>query len=346
MDSTELLRDAWNRLRATSPHLRIRDAALTLGVSEAALVALSCGRGTTRLRPEWLAILGRVPSLGRVMALTRNEAVVSEVKGTYVAPEFEGHVGSVAGDPIDLRVFLHRWSAGFAVRGEARAEVTRSLQFFDAHGVAVHKVFVEKEGDADAFEAVAREFAADDQSPTQRFAPAATAAPERPDAEVDVPGLLQAWSALTNTHEFFGLLGRFGVTRTQALRLAEGAWTRPLDADFLRPLLEAAAAREVPIMLFVGSEGVIQIRSGAVRNVKVIDDWLNVLDPGFNLHVRTGLVTRAWCVRKPTREGVVTSVELFDAAGRNVMLVFGVREEGVREAGAWRSLVESLVGAS
>lgn len=342
MYSPEQLRDDWQRLRAASPHLRIRDAAQVLGASEAALVALGCGQGTTRLRPMWQAILDRVPALGRVMALTRNEAIVSEVKGSYAPSVFEGTVGKVEGDAIDLRIFLHRWASGFAVRGEARGEVTRSLQFFDAHGTAVHKVFLERGGDAAAFDALAVEFAHDAQSCHEATLPAPPPPAERPDAEVDVAGLLDAWGALADTHEFFGLLGRFGLTRTQALRLAEGRWTSPLPPGVLRPLLEGAAARELPIMLFVGSDGVIQIRSGAVRNVKVIDEWLNVLDPDFNLHVRAPLITQAWRVRKPTRDGAVTSVELFDRDGRNVLLVFGKRSDGGPELPAWRALAEGL----
>jgi hypothetical protein len=43
--------------------------------------------------------------------------------------------------------------------------------------------------------------------------------------------------------------------------------------------------------------------------------WLNVLDPGFNLHLREDLIASAWIVRKPTADGVVSSLELFDAGG-------------------------------
>ena len=46
-------------------------------------------------------------------------------------------------------------------------------------------------------------------------------------------------------------------------------------------------------------------------------------------------------VPKPSHGGVVTSVELFDAAGRNVMLVFGKRADGGYDAPAWRDLAET-----
>jgi putative hemin transport protein len=43
-------------------------------------------------------------------------------------------------------------------------------------------------------------------------------------------------------------------------------------------------------MVFVGSPGCIQIHSGPVKNIKVMNEWLNVLDPDFNLHVREDLI--------------------------------------------------------
>jgi putative hemin transport protein len=107
-------------------------------------------------------------------------------------------------------------------------------------------------------------------------------------------------------------------------------------------MLEGAAARAVPVMLFVPSDGVLQIRSGLVKTVRVIDGWLNVLDPGFNLHVLHASVTQAWRVRKPSRGGTVTSLELYDVQGRNVLLAFGERDEGAPERESWRQLVESL----
>ncbi len=47
--------------------------------------------------------------------------------------------------------------------------------------------------------------------------------------------------------------------------------------------------------------------------------WLNVLDDRFNFHLNETLVTSAWVVKKATKDGHVTSLELFDAAGENLV---------------------------
>ena len=71
----------WNTFRRDNPKVRIRDAAEQLGVSEAELVATSCGEGAVRLQAEWPEFIQRLESLGPVMALTRNAHAVHEKHG-------------------------------------------------------------------------------------------------------------------------------------------------------------------------------------------------------------------------------------------------------------------------
>ncbi len=147
---------------------------------------------------------------------------------------------------------------------------------------------------------------------------------------------------MRDTHEFFGLLRRFQLQRTQALRLAGPALARPVEPGAARQLLEQAAAGGVPIMVFVGNPGMIQIHTGPVRRVAVMGPWLNVLDAGFNLHLREDRIASAWRVLKPTEDGPVHSLELFDAAGDTVAMFFGERKPGRPERADWQALVEAL----
>jgi putative hemin transport protein len=49
-------------------------------------------------------------------------------------------------------------------------------------------------------------------------------------------------------------------------------------------------------------------------------------------------------VRKPTIDGLVTSLELFDAEGQTIAMLFGERKPGSTELCAWRELVDGLLG--
>ncbi|MCF4165860.1 hemin-degrading factor [Zavarzinia compransoris] len=332
-------------LRAAEPALRAREAAARLGISEGELVALGCGTAATvRLAPRFTAIVARLPELGEVMALTRNESCVHEKVGRYDKLSLEGHIGLVLDPDIDLRIFFGHWAMGFALREDTKDGIRRSLQFFDKDGTAVHKVYLRAGSDIAAFDRLVADFTADGQGPEQPVFAVAPKPAERPDAAIDVGGFAAAWRALEDTHEFFALLRRFDVRREQALRLIGDEFCRPLDRAAIRPLLETASGEALPIMIFVGSAGVIQIHTGPVANIVEMGPWINVMDPGFNLHLRLDRIASSYVVKKPTRDGTVTSVELFDAEGDLIAMLFGKRKPGEIELDAWRHLVDGLPG--
>jgi putative hemin transport protein len=308
-------------LLAAEPNLRARDIAARLGISEAELLALGSETArVTRFRPEWTQIIAAVPALGRVMALTRNESVVHERKGVYGALEGGAHVGLIVGEDIDLRIFFPQWKFAFGVTEQLTPGGTRrSLQFFDA---------------------LIAQFATA-TSPLE-ISPAPEKKKPLADSEIDVAGFRAAWDAMKDTHEFHGLITKFKVERLQGLRLAGETRAMRVPAPSLRTTLETARDRQVPIMVFVGNSGMIQIHTGPVSNLKPMGPWFNVLDEAFNLHLREDHIDSAWVVWKPTEDGTVTSLELFDKEGTLIATLFGKRKPGQPEDLAWREIVNGM----
>lgn len=344
MSTTIDLKSRYAELKAAQPHTYLRNAAAELGVSEMELLCTQLCQGVTRLTDDPKAILKDVPQLGRVMALTRNNDVVHERKGSYKNPSLdEGHVGLFVGADIDLRIFWSHWASAFAVEEEGPNGMRRSLQFFDPTGTAVHKIYLLEESDVTAYTALVAQHLAEAQIAPMVALTSPTPRPEMPDADMDAAGLQQGWLALKDTHDFYMLLRDFRVSRTQALRLAPtGNYAVPVSPSALRATLNAAATEQVPIMIFVGNPGMIQIHSGTVTNVVDARGWLNVLDPELNVHIREEAITSAWIVRKPTTDGMVTALECYDTAGEQTIQLFGARKPGIPELEAWRNLVASV----
>lgn len=334
--------ERWRRLREEQPMLRIRDAAAALGVSEAEIVAARCGDGVRRLAGPWGNLIQDLPALGTVMALTRNDHAVHEKTGAYGRISILKEMGLVLNDRIDLRLILRAWQSGFAVTEAAGHGIRHSLQFFDGAGTAIHKIYLVDDSDPEAYRALVEKYLDADQSPGLRVTPAVPPKPDRPDGEIDRDSLREGWLALQDVHDFMALLTREKAGRVQAMRLIGSDLAWPVTAGAFRKALEDAAATGLPIMIFVGSPGVIQIHSGPVENLREVGPWFNVLDPDFNLHLKTDGIASAWVVRKPTRDGIVTSLEIFDDRGRQIALMFGVRKEGQPERVDWRALAESL----
>lgn len=333
----------WQTLKAELPNLRIRDAADKLGVSEAELLATGLGDTVTRLDGDAASLLHALPDVGRCMALTRNAHAVSEVRGLYGGAELGGHAGQVVGTDIDLRVFPSHWRNIFAVdepHPQREGARRRSIHVFDASGTAVHKVYLEPEGDTATWDGIVATRAKDLPLVVE---PAPKARPERADSDIDVDALQAAWDAMQDTHEFFPLLREYGVSRTQALRLAGTARAHRVANSSMSKILDGAAASRDKIMIFVGNRGCLQVFSGTVGKIVRMGPWLNVLDPGFNLHLREDKIATSWVVSKPTRSGTVTSLELFDDAGDNIALVFRKRDDRERaEDPSWSALLATL----
>jgi putative hemin transport protein len=332
------LKNQYAAFKAENPKSRIRDAAVQLGVSEAELVATSVGDTVTRLDGDFRELLKQVPTLGYVMALTRNDSVVHERKGDYLNVSFNGHVGLVLGEDIDLRLFMMHWKHGFAVSENGR----QSLQFFAGDGEAVHKIYLTDQSNQAAYDSLVAAFQAADQSSDLVIEPSPETPTVAADDSIDVAAFQQGWLDLQDTHDFFGLLRKHNVARLQAMRLAPAGHALPTTMEAVKQIFARVSETDLSIMIFVSSRGCIQIHTGPVHKLAPMAPWFNVLDPSFNLHLREDHVASAWVVKKPTTDGVVTSLELFDAAGNQIALIFGKRKPGKPELQAWRDVVAEL----
>lgn len=228
-------------------------------------------------------------------------------------------------------------------RTRCRGSIRRSLQFFDDAGEAVHKVHLRPASNLYAYQKLVAELESSDQEPTVAV-PAARASgdAENPDASASLDDLRDRWSRLTDVHQFFGMLKTLKLSRRQAVRMVGQDYAWLLDNDAVSAMFHNAAEGAMPIMCFVGNRGCIQIHSGPVKSIKPMGPWINVLDETFHLHLRTDHIDEVWAVRKPTKDGHVTSLEVYGADGNMIIQFFGKRHEGEGERDDWRFLAENL----
>lgn len=358
--ATPGLAERWAELRSKQPRLPARDAARTLGVSEAELLETRVGTTATRLRDGSDAareMLRQLPAVGEFMALTRNDAAVIETTGVprplparMTQPTGDAaadeerrirmrNVVGYLGGPIDLRTNFEHWSHAFAVvQPGAEGKTSRSLQFFDAQGDAVFKAYLVDGSDVTAFERIGREFTAPATVGALAVKPAPARPAVKPDSAIDAAEWRRVWNELQDVHEFSRMLNDFGVERQQGFRLAPPGKAIPLEPQAIRPLLQGAAAQQVAIMAFVGNKGLTEIFSGKIEKVQEVGGYFNVLDPKFNLHLRDKAFRNAWLIDR----GGIVSVEFFDDQGVLAVSFFGVHGRGEPQPKPWKDLVGSL----
>lgn len=334
-EQRQIIKMRYDALDDSMKAKRARDIARALEISEAQWVAASCGPvKSIHLKGTGQQIFRKLKRLAGVMALTRNDSCVHERHGQYLDIQAEGPIGLVLGPDIDLRVFFSCWRDVFAVQEGGR----NSLQFFDKEGQAVHKVYCTEQTDMASY----LELVQANAQPTFWPEPEPLAKKVQPNSPNDPDGFRQAWLDLTDTHDFFPMLAKFQVSRLGALEHAGRDLAQPVSQTAVQTVLEAASASGLEIMCFVGNRGMIQIHTGPVKTIMMRGSWLNVLDPTFNLHLNMADVSGVWVVNKPTEDGWVTSLEVFDRHGELIVQFFGARKPSIPELPQWRALMKSL----
>ncbi|ETD72307.1 hemin transporter [Pelistega indica] len=331
------LKEQAQSLLTTEPHLRIKNVADKLGVSERDLVqAECCGVRSVFLGTQFREIFRRLGELGHVMALTRNPWCVHEKQGNYEKISVgKAPVGLVLGADIDLRLFLSNWQTVWAVSQDSR----HSIQFFDKAGVAIHKVYLTEKTNNEAFHQLIADFTSSELVPPLEDITVHHQYTSQAPSE-----LRDEWLSMQDTHDFFPLLQKWNIHRLTALASAGNDLAQKLEnpTSIIEKILTHTANTRLPIMCFVGNPHLIQIHTGPIQKLLRTGPWFNVLDPTFNLHLNTNDIASAWVVNKPSQDGWVTSLELYEKGGEMIAQFFGARKPGNPELPEWRQLMLSI----
>ncbi|GLR62701.1 hemin-degrading factor [Marinospirillum insulare] len=344
-DEQAILFSSLQQLRESEAPGFMVDWAALLDSSEGALQACRVGREKVWPLKDILAVLKALPSLGRVLALTRNQGVVNEYKGIYPKPQL-GEAGQHAAGifldigGLDLRLFMGHWHWGCAIEEETAKGKRLSLQFFDKHGSAVHKIFSLEETDLAAWQQLVNEQAITDKTAAlPSFTPAEPVAHPAP---VSPNQVAEEWRQMKDVHQFFSLIRRHRITRFSAVQAVPEDLSREVSVDAFQQVVDATAEQKMEIMIFVGSRGCVQIYTGKTQGIKPMRGWLNIFEENFTLHANPDSFFRAFVTRKPQSSGWVTSLEVFDKFGTLLLQMYAKREENGPEQAAWTELLTHL----
>jgi putative hemin transport protein len=211
------------------------------------------------------------------------------------------------------------------------------VAIFDIHGDAVMKFYKKDDTDNKAWDDLFQTVPANG---TPKFQPKKPQ-PNRFDPSKKEE-FLEAWKNLKDTHDFFMLLMRYGITRTKALEVAEGSFAYKMHNEASVDLLSRVSKAGMPLMVFIGNKGIIQIHDGIIDKNFTQGGWLNIMDPEFNMHLDMAKVAECWHVVKPTVDGDVNSVELYDSEGELLVTFFSSRKPGTPEREIWRTIIEEI----
>lgn len=337
---------AYQTKKANTPMLFPTEGAKVLGVSEFELLLSS--PNSTYLGTDCRAMLLKLHQLGQVESIVRNEFAVHEKTGQFLGLELGQTMGLALGEGgLDLRVFLNHFKFMLAIK-RVGDKPSYQIAFFDGFGQAVNKVFLNPVSDEKIalWQQLVDEFKDTSQDMLTLNRP-------------DIQGIWQVkilddkqkttfhndWLSMSDIHQFHKILSNHTLDRQSSYVNAPDGYAKRLSPSVLQALLNRASEQNLPLMIFVGNTGMVQIYAGTVKQIKKMGDWLNIMDKKhsqFTLHLNDGAIDSVWWVKRPHIDGYTTALEAFDKYGNSIITFFGERTEGQAQDPNWQSFAEQL----
>ncbi|WGL94360.1 hemin-degrading factor [Arsenophonus nasoniae] len=327
----------------------IAELANHLNVTEAELIyACANADDAKRLNVNTTLLLPELTNLGEIKAITANKYATHIHIGEFKNVRLNNQTGIVLNPrELDLRIFLDHWAISFALTETSSDNLQHSIQFFDYHGNAMHKIYATEKTNMAVWYKLINQYQMT-TNPPLNLRPA-TVHPQSPQITQTVKKQLETdWRNMTNVHQFFQLLQKYNVKRQQIFAAVSDELAYQVDNHALYQILHSAFNQQNEIMIFVGSLGCMQIFTGCIQKLAAYHDKLsalqkiNVLNPKFSLNVIETGIANSWVTRKPTKDGIVTSLEIFDHHGDPIIQLFGQRTEGEPEQLDWRKQISTL----
>lgn len=286
---------------------------------------------------DMTALLSELKRVGDVSVLSGNEAVMHLSTGSYERFKGSDGRGLITSKGIDVRLSPGQWPYAAAIL-PASGSVPGFI-FFNSAGVPVHRILLTETSNVAEFDAIVAQFKGD--SPAIALTPVDADATETP-TEATKAALLEGWRKMQDTHEFSGLLNDHKISRIDAARIAEGEFTAQLDPAAYDVLFEQLMKQEAAIMFFAMNDGCVQISTGAITEINRTRGTLQLVEDDSRTLVSLPRIAQVWRVSKPTERGLIHSLELYDANGQILALLFGSEKGDSTNIVTWKELLFAL----
>jgi putative hemin transport protein len=299
----------------------------------------------TRLQGEFAPLLNRLAELGNLTEVTRNSSALLEKDNVSGALYVQNEIEFAPAEAMHLRIFYPQWEHGYALEEHDEDTNARrhSLQFFDRYGSMMHKIVLRENSNIAAFRQLVGDHAAADQvSPLQLLHPQ----DEQDDIaakQIDVDALRAEWAHTHNHQDFVQRQEAFDRQRLRKLRLAGKAFAYQVANDSARIILQRMSEFGTAIMAQVGNAGIVQAYYGKIKNVRIKDSRLKIMNSGFRMLLREDHIDSVWVAKKPTTDGIITSLELFNRQGVHIASFLSKKDNGQPEPREWRDSIMHLL---
>lgn len=335
----DTLRHYWKTNPQKFKGMRQYEIAQALGISEGEWVDACVGYESQRLVSNPKRFISMLPFLGEVKVLTQTESAVHEKIGSFDHIEFshENNSATVNNHRVDLQISLQQWHRIYAIRVKKGRYIHHSLQVFNIQGTAIHKIFMMPQTHNKRWHSFVESRLSPDDTPFR--ARALSVLKRKTQESISLQGFRDSWDNLLHPQNVPDLLKRYNLNHADALQYAGGDRAVRTDHHDLKTILDQVSAQQISLLIQVANCGCKQTHNGPIQNIVAHQNWLTIFDDDFNLHLNTNHIAEAWIVKKPSANGLVSSLELFDAAENLIVTLSDEKISDMQEREPWQNLL-------
>nr|ELR5133071.1 hypothetical protein [Providencia rettgeri] len=157
------------------------------------------------------------------------------------------------------------------------------------------------------------------------------------------------WRNMADVHHFYSMLQQLGISKLEAFQKVPNDLARKVSTESLLTTLNKIHNDNKKMMIFVGNDSAIQIYTGPIDKITEIMNGKKIVIHGTTeeggksvIRIAKDEVGEAWVVNKNSRDGFITSLELFNKNEEHIAQFYGVRREGQKQDEYWGDLMRKL----
>lgn len=301
-------------------------------------------------------ILSTLDQLGRVKNSVSNHTTIHSKYAKFADLKLGERMGLALnpdyqhGQAFDVRLFLDHYQHALAISSSTPTNHPVCLIFFDAYGQRINQLIPTNPDQQalDFWQTTIHIHAANADLPIT-LTVAQTKTPWQPYllSEQAKQDFHQDWLSMTDIHQFQQILSRHHLDRANGYHQAPPQLAHPLQPTALMPLFEQLVSEHIPVMIFSGNRGMVQIQTGPITHLQTHKNYVRLGNDHlgqFTLHIAQDAIAQLWWVKRPSAPGgYIISLEAFDIYGESMFSIFGLRAEHTKQDHRWQAISYDLV---
>jgi len=329
VSSPNLVYQAFVGVRQAQPHLGLKGWSRLLATSEGELQASRLGQEDVRSLADTFSLLYQLAGLGELEICTFNDAGWAKYRGRFAPPDLclenPHYLGlEFRANHLRLQLNMDQWYWGCAVEDRpSGGRVQKSLQFFTGSGDRFLKIQATANTSQVAWKKLLFSFAGQQEASKPLFAPQNKPL-NKTLASDDLLAFARDWRWMTSPNQLPLLLSRYQTSYLAALQQLKEKFAREVSLNALSEVLRQvgslpASESKPELELSVYSEGCLQRMHGILQAPRLQHKDLCIAYAEGCIHLDPQMLEEAWVVRKPQGDQWITSLEVFDPKGQQVL---------------------------